>query len=140
MAINQNQALFALLGTFYGGNGTSTFALPDLQGRVPAHSDGSNVVLGQKQGSVNVTLTLSTMPAHTHVVRAQSTGGTTNMPAGNVPAASATPKLAYGSLTDVTLNPQVVSFNGGSQPHPNIQPTLVVLYCIAIQGIFPSRN
>lgn len=136
MAINQNQALFAILGTTYGGNGTTTFALPNLQGRVPVHV-GSGIVLGQSAGAQSVTLT-TLQAGHTHAVAANATPNSFTA-AGNFPASAASGNL-YGPTTDTSMSPQVISLAGGSQPHNNMQPYLVVNYIIAIQGVFPSRN
>ena len=141
MSIAQNQALFAILGTTYGGNGVTTFNLPNLQGQVPIHwgtsPSGSSYVVGQQGGSQNVTLNTTQMPSHTHLVKATATP-TINTAAGNFPAAA--PSNVYGSATDTTMNPGVVSPNGGSQPHSNQQPYLVVNFIIALTGVFPSRN
>ena len=135
LAINQNQALFSILGTTYGGNGQTTFALPNLQGRVPLHM-GSGYTIGQTGGAEIVTLQ-SNQAGHTHPVSATATV-TTNAAAGNFPAAAAS--SIYGSGTDTAMNPAIVSSAGGSQPHNNLQPYLVINYVIALTGIFPSRN
>lgn len=135
LAIAQNQALFAILGTTYGGDGQRTFGLPNLQGRVPLHM-GNGYTEGQIGGSANVTLTINQI-GHTHPVKATATG-TVNTAAGNFPATAANP--LYGSGTDTTMNPAIVSQTGGSQPHNNLQPYLVVNFVIALVGIFPSRN
>lgn len=135
LAINQNQALFSLLGTTYGGNGVTTFALPNLQGSVPVHM-GNGFAEGQVGGSQTVTLT-SNQVGHAHPVKATATA-TTNTAAGNFPAAAA--GNIYGASPDTTLNPAAVSSVGGSQPHTNLQPYLVVNFVIALQGVFPSRN
>ena len=135
LAISQNQALFSILGTTYGGNGVTTFALPNLQGAVPLHFS-SSYSLGQVGGSENVTLN-SNQAGHTHLVKATATA-TTNTAAGNFPAASAS--NIYGSPADTTMNPGIVSQAGGSQPHTNLQPYLVVNFVIALVGVFPSRN
>lgn len=141
LPINQNQALFSLCGTTYGGNGTTTFALPDLRGRVPmAMGGGWNI--GQATGEVTHTLVSSEMPAHTHFV------GVTNN-AADLPSPTPTAQLAQSSTDNCyttapsalqALNPAAVSSAGGSQPHPNMQPYLVLNFCIALVGIFPSRN
>jgi microcystin-dependent protein len=138
MPINQNQALFSILGTTYGGNGTTTFNLPDLRGRTPVHFN-SSVTLGQIAGVENVTLNNAQSP-HTHQVSAQSGGGNSNTPGGNLPAASTSPIQAYGSAPGTPMNGAIVGLAGGSQPHSNLQPLLVVSYIIALSGIFPSRN
>ena len=135
LPINQYQALFAILGTTYGGNGTTTFALPNLQGRVPLHV-ANNFVLGQTGGSQNVTL-VSNQIGHGHPVNATATA-TTNTAAGNVPAASG--NALYGASADTTMNSAIVGPAGGSQAHTNLQPYLVINFVIALQGIFPTRN
>ena len=147
LPINQNQALFSLLGTIYGGDGQSTFALPDLRGRVPMHfgqSTGSNFTQGQSSGETAHTLTAPELAAHQHTMVSSRRRGTSSTPAGNLlgeaPAAGGSvyrdPPLTLDSL----LNPGVVTSVGGSQAHTNLQPTLVLNVCIALQGIFPSRN
>jgi microcystin-dependent protein len=140
LPINQNQALFALLGTTYGGNGQTTFALPDLRSRVPIHVSGSHT-LGEKGGEAAHTLSLSEMPIHTHVASASSTNtGATNVAAGNVLGNSA-PNNLYGPVQDLgAMVNGTVTNAGGSQPHENRQPFLVLNFCIALQGIFPPRN
>ena len=139
LPINQNQALFALLWTTYGGNGQTTFALPNLQAKVPVHfSDGFN--LGQTGGENAHTVSANEMPAHNHHVAGSSaaTGGVTS-PAGNfVGSANNAHHPPTGSLT--TMRPGTITNVGGSQPHENRQPYLALNFCIALQGIFPSRN
>lgn len=140
LSIAQNTALFSLLGTTYGGNGQTTFALPDLRGRVPISSGQgpglSSYNLGQSAGVENVTLTTDEIPVHTHGVGATGTFATKN-PGGQVPA----PGGAYGSPTDGTsMDANMVRPTGGSQPHTNIQPYLTLNFCIALAGIYPSRN
>jgi microcystin-dependent protein len=136
LAINQYQALFAILGTFYGGNGTTNFALPNLQGRVPLHT-GAGITLGQVAGEASVTL-LSNQIGHGHPVNAAVTA-TVATAGGNFPATVSTGN-AFGSTLDTSMNPAVITPAGGSQPHNNMQPYLVLNYCIAYTGIFPSRN
>ncbi|MDE3167808.1 MAG: phage tail protein [Acidobacteriota bacterium] len=136
IAINTNQALFAILGTTYGGNGTTNFALPNLQGRAPVHV-GNGVVLGQTGGVAAVTL-LSNQIGHGHAVSASATANS-SAAAGNFPATASGQSL-YGPSADTALNPGVLSPTGGSQPHNNLQPYLVVNYCIAVAGIFPTRS
>ncbi len=138
LPINQNQALFALLGTTYGGNGQTNFALPNLRGQVPIHV-GSGHTLGEAAGSTSVTVNIQQMPTHMHGLQASSnsTGTTadpTNAFLGPVNAGYAPP----GTLT--TLEPTSVTNVGGSQPHNNMMPYLVLNFCIALQGIFPSPN
>jgi len=138
LPINQNQALFALLGTMYGGNGQTTFALPDLRGRVPLHV-GAGFTQGQKAGQEAHTLTQGEMPSHTH----QLTGS-----GGNGDLAPATGNFLANRQSDVyvlpselvAMNPAAVGNVGGSQPHTNMSPYLVLNCIIALQGIFPSHN
>lgn len=138
LPINQNQALFALLGTTYGGNGQTTFALPDLRGRVPMHFGGS-LSLGQQGGNPSHTLTIQEMPAHTHQASGSSNGPTVAVPT-NAFWASNTGFAPYGTTPDTAMNAATVGNIGGSQPHNNMSPYLVLEYRIALQGIFPSRN
>jgi microcystin-dependent protein len=140
MAINQNQALFALLGTTYGGNGQTTFLLPNLQGRVPLHFGagpvGNNYVLGQNGGEANHTLTLNEIPQHNHLVTGSAAPSSFSGP--GVPAAVAG---VYGPAANLTaLDPSSLAAQGGGQPHPNLMPYLTLNFCIALVGIFPSRN
>jgi microcystin-dependent protein len=135
LSIQQNAALFAILGTTFGGNGQTTFALPNLPGNAPAHV-GNSITLGQKGGSAAVTLQ-SNQIGHGHAVSASATA-TTNTAGGSFPATSAT--NIYGSKSDTTMNAGVISPSGGSQAHNNMQPYLVVNFAIALTGIFPSRN
>jgi len=139
LAINQNQALFALLGTFYGGNGVNTFALPNLQGQVPIGM-GSNFTIGQVGGEVSHTLTISELPQHLHTIQATSAAGTLPVPGGNVLANSPMYIASPPDPAASALAPATLSFAGGSQPHLNMQPYLVINWVIALQGIFPSRN
>ena len=141
LSIAQNTALFSLLGTTYGGNGQTTFALPDLRGRVPVHPGQgpglSNVTLGQAAGSENVTLQQTQMPAHGHLVAASNGGAGGSRPAGNFLAAGG----SYAAASDgTTMNPGMVQNTGGSQPHENRQPYLGLNFIIALEGVFPSRN
>ncbi len=137
LPINQNQALFSLLGTTFGGNGQTTFALPDLRGRAPVHQ-GSETILGQAGGEEAHTLNTSEMPAHNHIINASTANGDTVSPAGAVLAAANNMYTAFANLT--TLGPTSVTNIGGSQPHANMQPYLVLNYIIALQGAFPSQN
>jgi microcystin-dependent protein len=141
LPINQNQALFALLGTTYGGDGRTNFALPNLQGRAPMHFSATHA-LGEVGGEASHTLTAAEMPAHVHTLRASGKAAATSSPNGAVLAAvprGGTPAYAAsGNL--VPLNPAAVASSGGSQPHENRAPYLTLNFIIALQGIFPSRN
>ncbi|HEX8353037.1 MAG TPA: tail fiber protein [Pyrinomonadaceae bacterium] len=139
LPINQNQALFALLGTTYGGNGQTTFALPNLQGRLPIHM-GNGHNLGEAAGSTSVTLNIQQMPQHVHFLQ-----GTTQDASAPVPSNSLLGKAnnMYQSANSgglLALNPAAVTNVGGSQPHNNMMPYLVLNFIIALQGIFPSQN
>lgn len=142
LPINQNQALFALLGTTYGGNGIQTFALPNLQGNVPIHygqaPGGSAYNMGQTGGSASVTLN-NNQTGHTHLPAASS-AATTNSPAGAYPATGVGVSNFATASDGTTLASTEIPNFGGSQAHNNMQPSLVVNICIALQGIFPSRN
>lgn len=142
LPINQNQALFSLLGTTYGGDGRVNFGLPNLQGRVPMHT-GDGHLLGERGGEELHTLAMGEMPTHVHQPQAsvKPGDGDTFIPTGNY-MANAAPTQIYsaGSATMVPMAPSMVTNTGGSQPHENRQPFLVVNMCIALQGIFPSRN
>jgi microcystin-dependent protein len=155
LSISQYAALFALLGTTYGGNGTTTFQLPNLQGRVPIHmgSDGvSNYVEGETGGVESVTLLANQMPQHNHLVNCDGSGtarggstfgvGTGGTPANNIPGLATSPShAAYSNNTpNATMAAAMIQTAGGNQPHENRQPFLVLNFCIAINGIFPSRS
>jgi len=137
LPINQNQALFALLGTTYGGNGQTNFALPNLRGRVPIH-EGSGHTLGEAAGSTAVTISQQTMPQHLHFLQATNNNGNSFDPTSNVLGGANNLYATPASLT--TMAPASVSSVGGSQPHTNMMPYLVLNFCIALQGIFPSQN
>ena len=137
LPINQNQALFSLLGTTYGGNGQTNFALPDLQGRTPIHV-GSGHTLGERGGEQAHTLTINEIPTHSHVATGTSDNATDAAPAGNLLASGANQYQPPPGTT--TLHPQTLGNVGGSQAHLNMQPFLTLTFCIALQGIFPSPN
>ena len=155
LPINQNQALFALLGTTYGGNGQTTFALPNLRGKVPIHM-GSGHTLGEAAGTTSVTITQATMPTHIHFMQASTTlpaataanatpgaSGTKFLAQGNaaLQGGQTTPVSMYGSAAGLgAMNPNTTTNFGGSQPHNNMMPYLVLNFIIALQGIFPSQN
>jgi microcystin-dependent protein len=151
MSIQQYAALFSLLGTTYGGNGTTNFNLPNLQGRVPIHPGSgaglSPYVIGQNGGTENVTLLSNQMPTHNHLVNVNSQPGINANPTNGILAETATadrsPVLTHTYTTAAatgTLAPSAVSIAGGNQSHPNIQPYLTVNFIIALVGIFPSRG
>lgn len=140
LPINQNQALFSLLGTTYGGNGQTTFALPDLRGRVPIHF-GSGFTLGQAAGQQAHTLTISELPEHMHFLQATTAVVNNAIPNNTELLGSTAPNDFYtgpAALTPLALG--TVGNVGGSQPHMNMQPFLTLSWCIALQGIFPSQN
>ncbi|MDQ3933343.1 MAG: tail fiber protein [Actinomycetota bacterium] len=138
MPINQNQALFALLGTTYGGNGQTTFGLPDLRDSAPIHV-GNGHILGEKAGTTAVTITQQTMPQHIHFVNASSSNqGGSQSPAGRF--LGAVTNMYHDFTTPQSINPATLGNVGGSQAHTNQQPLLGLNFCIALQGIFPSRN
>ena len=138
LPINQNQALFSLLGTTYGGDGRVNFALPDLRGRSQIHT-GNGHTLGERAGEEAHTLTSPEMATHTHFGNVSSSNGGALLPAGNVFAT--TPNQAYHDSSNLTpINPGTLATTGGSQPHLNMQPYLTLNICIALQGIFPSQN
>lgn len=152
LPINQNQALFSLLGTTYGGDGRVNFALPNFRGRTGIHS-GNGHTLGEAAGASSVTITQQTMPVHTHVIRAQTEvlvpTTVTQNPTNKVFAApqvalqggSTGPVQLYGPVANITtLDAQASVPTGGSQPHNNMMPYLTLNWCIALQGIFPSPN
>jgi microcystin-dependent protein len=146
MPINQNQALFSLLGTAYGGNGQVTFGLPDLRGSVPIHQ-GAGFAMGQKSGETAHTLSLAELPTHSHAMFGSSADASSIGPTGNVFARGTTAvganPINYYSQTSANLIKMIVGSNrntGGSQAHTNMQPFLTLNFCIALQGIFPSQN
>ena len=138
MAIAQNDALFALIGTTYGGDGQTTFQLPDLRGRLPMHQ-GSGFVIGQIAGSETVTLTTAQMPQHTHTVSALTTANAPS-PTGGVYGGNTADSIYTANAPSVQMNAGVVGIGGGSQPHENMMPFGVVNFIICLFGIFPSRS
>ena len=139
LPINQNQALFSLLGTTFGGDGRVNFALPNLQSKVPIHA-GGGFTLGQAGGEQNHTLTSAEMPTHTHALQATSSNGSAIIPTGNL-LAGGTPQPYHAQDGNGTaMNPASVANVGGSQAHQNMQPYLALNFSIALQGIFPSPN
>jgi microcystin-dependent protein len=153
LSINQNQALFALLGTTYGGDGQTTFALPNLRGRVPIH-EGNGHTLGEAAGSTSVTINIQQLPTHLHTMSARAENALLNV-AGTIPASNkslaqavvslqnnqTSPAQLYGTgAVNSSLSAKAVSSVGGSQPHNNMMPYLVLNFIIALQGIFPSQN
>lgn len=137
--ISENDALFNLIGTTYGGDGQNTFALPNLQSRVPVHV-GPGFALGQSGGAETVTLTTSQIPAHTHVPQAFSTQGNQASPANNVWAAEPTLDLYSTATPGGVMAPAAIGSAGGSQPHDNMVPFLVINFIISLFGIFPSQS
>jgi microcystin-dependent protein len=138
LPINQNQPIFALLGTTYGGNGQTNFALPDLRNRIPIHQ-GNGHNMGEAAGAAAVTVTLQALPTHIHVLSGSSSDGNTQAPSGNVLAR--TVNNIYADPAALTpLKAQTVSAVGGSQAHENRQPYLKLNWCICLQGLFPSPN
>jgi microcystin-dependent protein len=144
LSIAQNAALFDLLGTTYGGDGQSTFALPDLRGRVPLHQgqgSGSNYVVGQVGGTESVTLSGNQIPSHTHVAKCVTGGSNSNSPVGGI-WAQASADQPYEGIAAATapMSPAAIGQTGGNQPHENRMPYEVLNYIIALQGIFPSQG
>jgi len=138
LPINQNQALFSLLGTTYGGDGRVNFALPDLRARTSMHV-GPSHLLGEKVGEASHTLSLGELPAHTHPVNASSAAGNDPNPAGHLLASPL--NMSYRAAdSGAALAAAAIAQVGGGQAHPNMQPFLALNFCIALQGIFPSRN
>lgn len=149
LSIAQNTALFSILGVTYGGNGQTTFALPNLMGRVPMHwgqgAGLTNRVLGETAGTETVTLLNSQMPAHNHLVSAATTSGNQPNPEGNYLGVTTNPQEGttfdtYTTTPNTTMNVATISASGGSQPHANMQPYQCVSFIIALEGIFPPRD
>ena len=139
LPINQNQALFSLLGTTYGGDGRVNFALPNLQGRVPVHT-GSGHTLGERGGEQSHTLSISELPAHTHTAQAAASGGTQSVPANNLMLSQRAAEIYRAPSSLAPMVGGTCVNTGGSQAHQNMQPFLTLNFCIALQGIFPSPN
>jgi microcystin-dependent protein len=139
LPISENETLFQLIGTTYGGDGESTFALPDLRGRVPIHQ-GSGFVLAETGGAEEVTLTVDQIPAHSHPLVASSGTGSANTPVGNVLAESASLSVYIEDAPSTNLNAAAVGNAGGSQPHTNFEPYLCINFIISLFGIFPSQT
>lgn len=148
LSIAEYEALFALIGTTYGGDGITTFGLPDLSGRVPVHQGTgiglSNYVIGQKAGTETVTLTTQQIPAHSHPVYATTAAATSTTPGTSMlPAAVSGDTFYVNTLTGnnaAAMSPQAILPSGGNQPHENTMPTLTARYCMAVWGIFPSQS
>lgn len=141
LPINQNQALFSLLGTTYGGNGQTTFALPDLRGRIPVYYNNTTIVQGQMGGTETNTVTTSQLPAHSHTVNAVTAEGNQNLPGGNLPADTKTLDPEYSNaVPNTAFKSTMLNQTGGNQPMNNVQPFTAVTFIIAINGIFPSQN
>lgn len=145
LPIDQNQSLFSILGTTYGGDGVGTFALPDLRGRSPIHAGtGAGLTprsLGQRGGAQNVTLSLNELPTHDHTVNAEGVSATLGDPGGNLLATAFPALLTHGPAAAlVKTNPAQITDTGGGQAHANEQPFLTISFAIALQGVFPPRN
>lgn len=154
LPVRQNQALFALLGITYGGDGVNTFGLPDLRGRTavsagPSQLTGTNYTQGAQLGTETVTLTSAQVPSHSHLLQVSTSAGTSatigaavNIPATSSVTAPAVPEATYGDASSnlTAMSSRMCQLSGGNQPHANVQASLVLNYIIATQGIFPSRN
>lgn len=140
LPINQNQALFALLGTTYGGNGTTTFALPDLRASLAMH-DGPTHTLGERAGAATHTLNVAELPEHTHTLVGTTASATGRLTGPAQVLAASTGSAAYAPPSaPLTMSAEALGSTGGTQPHENRQPFLTLSFCIALQGVFPSRN
>lgn len=138
LAISENETLFNLIGTTYGGDGQSTFALPNLQSRLPLHQ-GNGFILAETGGAEEITLTVNQIPAHSHPLLASTGPGNLNAPGGNVTSESAAVKIYIEDTPSVNMNPAAVAPVGGSQPHTNLQPYLAINFIISLFGIFPHQ-
>ena len=140
LPINQNQALFSILGTTYGGDGRVNFGLPNLQGRTPVHV-GNGISLGERGGETAHTLNISELPAHNHVPQGSKTNpATATSASGNLWGVNNGPPPPFAPTATTAMNPACILPTGGSQPHENMSPYLVLNFIIALQGIFPSQN
>jgi microcystin-dependent protein len=147
LSISENETLYVLLGTTFGGDGVQTFGVPDMRGRVPIHNGTgfslSTYVLGQRSGSESVALTPQQMPGHNHAMTATTAGATTATPSGSMELGAISGDALYTTsitgLTPISIANTMVNFAGGSQPHENRMPTLAMRFCIALVGVFPSR-
>jgi len=144
LPISENEALFQLIGTTYGGDGQETFNLPDLRGRLPLHQGQgpglSNYVIGEALGVESVTLTTQQIPVHNHAFTASTAGGNSNTPQNNIPAAPPVAKLYRTGAPSDPFPPNLVQPIGGSQPHDNLMPYIAINYIISLFGIFPSPS
>ena len=144
LAVSQNDALFSLLGTIYGGDGRTTFGLPDLRGRIPIHAGHgpglSERRLGSKGGAENVTLTVNQLPSHTHPLQASSDAATTANPQGEVLAETVSDRVYRSDSGDTNMANSSVTSVGGSRSHTNLMPFLCIHFIIALVGIYPSRH
>ena len=138
LPINQNQSLYSLLGTTYGGDGRTSFALPDLRGCTPIHFDSSHQQ-GQKDGEETHTLTIDEMPQHKHKVEGSTNQATSNSPTNNVLGVT-TSNVYNTPVSPVAMSSSIIGNTGGGQAHENMQPYLAINFCIALRGLFPSRN
>ncbi|HEY2769717.1 MAG TPA: tail fiber protein [Solirubrobacteraceae bacterium] len=144
IAISQNDTLYSLIGTTYGGDGVNTFNLPDLRSRVPVHQGQgtglSNYVIGQVAGVENVTLTTNQIPSHTHTISANAATGDQTSPTNTVLAGGDGVSRYVAGTPATAMSNQAVNSQGGSQPHTNLQPLLAVTFIICLYGVYPSRN
>jgi microcystin-dependent protein len=139
LPISENETLFTLIGTTYGGDGESTFAVPDLRGRVPLHQ-GSGAVLGETGGVEEVTLTIQQIASHTHPFLVTTSVGNQTSPSGSLPGNSGSLDLYIEDLATNNMAPQAILSTGGSQPHTNFQPYLCISFIISLFGIFPPQT
>jgi len=139
LPISENDALFTLIGTTYGGDGESTFALPDLRGRIPIHQ-GNGFILAETGGAEEITLTVNQIPAHTHPLLASLALATDPNPANNILATTTQMEIYFADAPDANMAPQAISGVGGSQPHTNFQPYLCINFILSLFGIFPQQS